>query len=58
VSRLEVHEIGSPSHAVRVRQDGNGSARKGAAPAGKWMALARTSGDHWEEVGESVLNTR
>lgn len=33
-------------------------ARKGAAPDGNWMALARTTGNHWKEVEGSVLNMR
>ena len=28
---------------------------KGAPPAGEWIALARTPGDHWKEVERSVL---
>jgi Ca-activated chloride channel family protein len=49
---------GLSSHHQKIIDAVIDLARKGAAPAGKWMALARTSGDHWEEVGESVLNTR
>jgi hypothetical protein len=30
-------------------------ARKGTAPAGEWITLAQTSGDHWREVERSVL---
>jgi hypothetical protein len=29
-------------------------ARKGAAPTGEWITLARTSGDHWKEVERGV----
>jgi len=29
-------------------------ARKGTAPAGEWITLARTSGDHWKEVERGV----
>ena len=29
-------------------------ARKGTAPAGDWITLARTSGDHWKEVEKGV----
>ena len=31
-------------------------AGKDTAPAGEWIALARTSGDHWKEVERSVLS--
>jgi hypothetical protein len=31
-------------------------ARKGTAPAGEWITLARTSGNHWKEVERSVLS--
>ena len=31
-------------------------ARKGTAPAGEWIRLARTSGNHWREVERSVLS--
>jgi len=29
-------------------------ARKGTAPSGDWMTLARASGDHWKEVERSL----
>lgn len=32
-------------------------ARKGKAPPGKWITLARTSGMHWKEVENVVLNS-
>jgi hypothetical protein len=32
-------------------------ARKGTAPAGEWITLARTSGNHWRTVEKSVLNS-
>jgi hypothetical protein len=28
-------------------------ARKGKAPAGEWIALARTSGNHWRKVEQA-----
>ena len=31
-------------------------ARKGTAPAGEWISLAHTSGDHWRAVERSVLS--
>ena len=31
-------------------------ARKGTAPAGDWLTLARTSGDRWKEVESGVLS--
>jgi Ca-activated chloride channel family protein len=31
-------------------------ARKGTAPAGEWITLAQTSGDHWREVERGVLS--
>jgi hypothetical protein len=31
-------------------------ARKGTAPTGDWITLARSSGNHWEEVERSVLS--
>jgi hypothetical protein len=31
-------------------------ARKGTAPAGDWLTLARASGDHWKEVESSVVS--
>jgi len=30
-------------------------ARKGTAPAGEWIKLACTSGDHWKEIERSVM---
>jgi Ca-activated chloride channel homolog len=33
-----------------------GLAHKGTAPAGAWLALAGTSGDHWREVEKGVLS--
>jgi hypothetical protein len=31
-------------------------ARKEQAPAGEWITLARTSGNHWREVEKSLLS--
>jgi hypothetical protein len=31
-------------------------ARRGSAPAGEWITLAHTSGNHWSAVEESVLS--
>ena len=33
-------------------------AREGPAPAGEWITLARTSGDHWKEVERSMQNAK
>jgi Ca-activated chloride channel family protein len=33
-------------------------ARKGTAPAGEWITLARTPGNHWDKVERSVLNAQ
>ena len=46
---------GLSSHLQQVVAAVNELARKGTAPAGDWITLARTSGNHLEEV-ERRLN--
>jgi hypothetical protein len=45
-----------PSHQQQIVDAVIEFANKGTAPAGEWIKLAQTPGNHWYEVERSVLN--
>jgi Ca-activated chloride channel family protein len=50
-------QTGLPSHHQQIVDAVIELAFKGTAPAGEWITLAHTAGNHWHEVESSVLNT-
>jgi len=56
VARLELFLLscaGLPAEHQRIVAGVMERARKGKPPAGDWIAIARTPGDHWGEVGKA-----
>jgi Ca-activated chloride channel family protein len=49
-------QTGFSSHQQQIVTAVIELARKGTAPAGEWITLAQTSGDHWREVERGVLS--
>jgi hypothetical protein len=45
---------GLPAHRQELTDAAISTARKGQTPAGDWLALAQTTGDHWREVARAL----
>jgi len=45
---------GLPAPKQKLAEAALAAARKGKAPAGEWLALARTTGDHWSAIAQAM----